>query len=128
MLALKPLRGAMCGAIATLLLSLMGLGSALGACPTDSSIVGTVKGSVVGIEVTAECTYVLVTDVTTSLPELDTAAFLPGRTAYIAIDPAHPSYKAMLAMATMAHAMNGKVYAEVTSRQARANRLTAATF
>jgi len=99
---------------------------ALASCSTDSTAVGTVKATAVGIEVRAGCTYVLVKDVSTTLPELDTNPFVAGRFAYLALDPADADYKAMLAIASIASAQGSRIYAEVIGRLGRVTRLSIA--
>lgn len=98
--------------------------NSIAACATNGTTIGTVKATVVGIEVRADCTYVLIKDVTTSLGALDTNPFLAGRYAYLGIDPAEPTYKAQMAVASLAIASNLKIYAEVVSNLGKVNRLS----
>jgi len=101
-------------------------GHAMAACPADSAVIGTVKATVIGIEVQPGCTYVLIKNVNSTI-EIDTSPFIPGRFAYIALDPADPNYKIMLTVATLASAQGNRIYAEVTSRLSKANKLSTAS-
>lgn len=97
------------------------------ACHVDDATIGTVKATVVGIEVQAACTYVLVKNVQTTLPLIDNNPFVAGRFTYLALDPAHAMYKPFLATAAMAMQTGQRVYATVQSRTAVVSTLSVAT-
>ncbi len=96
------------------------------ACTTDSTTIGTVQATIVGIEYHENCTYLLLgNDVVSSLTNHDSALFEAGRFTYLSIDPTNQeAYKIMLTLATTALVSQIKVYAHVTSRHARVNRLS----
>lgn len=91
------------------------------ACYVDGTNTGKVTAKVVGIEVRENCTYLLLSNVSTTLPVIDNGPFTPGRFTYLSLDPQNTSYDSMLTLATMAYATGTKVYANVTSRTARVN-------
>lgn len=90
--------------------------SAQAACFIADGSPGTVQATVIGIEVQEGCTYVLVKNVQTSLPSIDTNPFIAGRYPYLALDPAHPMYKPFLTLGATALQMGQRVYANVRSR------------
>ena len=100
--------------------------NAMAACSTDSATIGTVKATAIGIEIQPDCTYVLIKDISSTIA-IDTRPFIPGRFAYIALDPSDQNYKVMLAVATVASAQGGRIYAEVTSRLSKANKVSIAS-
>jgi hypothetical protein len=97
------------------------------ACHVDDAAIGTVKATVIGIEVQGACTYVLLKNVQTTLPAIDNNPFVAGRFAYLALDPAHAMYKPFLTTAAMAMHTGQRVYATVQSRTAVVSTLAVAT-
>lgn len=104
--------------LVALLVVLLGLAipPAQAACFVAEGTHGTIQATVIGIEVQEGCTYVLVKNVQTSLPSIDTNPFVAGRYPYLALDPAHPMYKPFLTLAATALQTGQRVYANVQSR------------
>lgn len=96
-------------------------------CFVADDTTGTVQATVIGIEVRGDCTYVLVKNVQTSLPSIDTNPFVAGRYPYLALDPAHPMHKPFLTLAATALQTGQRVYANVQSRTSVCSTLSIVT-
>ncbi len=97
------------------------------ACFADGTTPGVVQATVVGIEVRDGCTYVLVKNVQSTLPGIDTNPFAAGRYPYLALDPAHAMYKPFLVLSALALQSGQRVHANVISRTSVVTTLSVVT-